>query len=426
MPEMSRRGMRLVTGALCALVGIATITSSAYAQTRFIPALSVTESYDTNVFFITSGQHLQDYVTTFTPQIRGEHKSRLLDAAGQISLPASLYARNPGLNYVSVNTSINLGLDQLTALVDKRWKLSVTEFVTYTPQPPAFFSPLPAVGTSTATTTGTDLSAPANFIRGVQAVRANSLINVAGINNMYILTPVTSLTGSIQHQYMQFGTAFAPVAGQGFFTTNFLTLSAGPQFKVTPRDTVNANFNYQHMSFSQPNGFSSGFNLEGGTVGWSHTFSPKLSAKATGGFTVFSSSSNLQYLGSGQITYQERNTTFTGSYSRSIFPSFFIAATPLLSQVVSASVIHQFTERLSVNGAVNYAKNEAIGSTALQFDSYSGSAGLNYAFAKTWSVSANYIHMVTKNKFNGTNLDFDRDVVSVTIRKEWPDFFQPK
>jgi hypothetical protein len=408
-----------------AILGLAAIASSAYGQTRFIPALSVTEAYDTNVFFVTSGAHLQDYVTTFTPQIRAEHKSRFLDGAGQISLPASLYVRNPGLNYVSVNTSVNVGLDQLTGLIDKRWKLAVSEFVTYTPQPPAFFTPTPAVGSGT-TTSATDLSAPANFIRGVQAVRANSLINVAGIKSQYVLTPVTSLTASIQHQYMRFGTAFAPTPGQGFFTTNFATISAGPQFQVTPRDTVNVNFNYSHMSFSQPNGFSSGFDLEGGTVGWSRTFSPKLSANATGGFTVFSGSSSLQYLGSAQITYQERKTTFIGSYSRSIFPSFFIAATPLLSQVVSASFIHQFTQRLSANGALNYAKNEAIGSTELHFDSYGGSAGLNYAFSKTWSVSANYSHMVTKNAFQGTNFDFDRDVVSVTLRKEWPDFFQPK
>ncbi|MBA2251506.1 MAG: outer membrane beta-barrel protein [Nitrospirales bacterium] len=418
--------MQFLTGLLCgAIFGLAAIVPSAYGQTRFIPSLAVSEAYDTNIFFITSGGNLQDYVTTITPQIRGEHKSRLLDAAGQISLPASLYVRNPGLNYVSVSTSINVGLDQLTSLVDKRWKLSVAEFVTYTPQPPAFFSPTPAGGTGT-TASATDLSAPSNFIRGVQAVRANSLINVASINSRYVFTPVTSLTGSIQHQYMQFGTAFAPAPGQGFFTTHFATISTGPQFQFTPRDTVNVNFNYSHMSFSQPNGFSSGFDLQGGKVGWSRTFTPKLSANATGGFTIFSGSTNLQYLASGQITYQERNTSFIGSYSRSIFPSFFIAATPLLSQVVSASVVHRFTAHLSANGALNYAKNEAIGSTQLQFDSYSGSAGLNYAFSKTWSISANYTHMVIKNAFNGTNFDFNRDVVSVSLRKEWPDFFQPK
>ena len=422
---MSHRGMHFLGGlAYGAILGLAAIASSAYGQTRFIPALSVTEAYDTNVFFITSGAHLQDYVTTFTPQIRGEHKSRFLDGAGQISFPASLYVRNPGLNYVSVSTSVNVGLDQLTGLVDKRWKLSVNDFVTYTPQPPAFFSPTPALAGTTAS--ATDLSAPANFIRGMQAVRANSLINVAGINSQYVFTPVTSLTGSIQHQYMRFGTAFAPVPGQGFFTTHFLTLGAGPQFQVTPRDTVNVNFNYSHMSFSQPDGFSSAFDMQGGTVGWSRKFSPKLSANATGGFTVFAGSSSLQYLASGQITYQERNTTFIGSYSRSIFPSFFIAATPLLSQVFSASLIHQFTSKLSANGSLNYAKNEAIGNTDLQFDSYGGSAGLNYAFSKTWSVSANYTHMVMKNVFSGTNLEFDRDVFSVTLRKEWPDFFQPK
>jgi hypothetical protein len=180
------------------------------------------------------------------------------------------------------------------------------------------------------------------------------------------------------------------------------------------------------MAFSLGDGSTSTFTLQGLTVGWSRTFSPKLSANATGGVTVFSGSGSLQYLASASITYQERNTSFIGSYSRSVFPSFFIAATPLLSQVFSASVIHTFTQRLSATGSLNYATNEAIGNTALQFNSYGGTASINYAIGKTWSVAASYSHLVSKNAFVGTNFEFDRDVFSVTLRKEWPDFFQPK
>jgi hypothetical protein len=419
---MSRHGMQRVTGLLCAAMFSAAIVSSAYGQTRVIPAITVSEAYDTNVYFTTSGGHLQDYVTTTTPQVRVDHKSRLVDGTAQVSIPGSVYVNNPGLNYIATNASFNVGLDQLTGLVDKRWKLTVMDFITYTPQPPAFFTPQPGVGTVTSTTP----QAPENFVRGVQAVRANSLINVGAITSRYVLTPVTTLTAGFQNQYMQFGRSYAATPGAGFFTTMFTTLNAGPQFQVTQRDVINANFNYSNMSFSQGSGSASTFSLEGATVGWSRTFSPKLSANASAGATVFSGGGNLQYLASASVTYQERNTSFIGSYSRSVFPSFFIAATPLLSQVITGAVTHRFTGRLTGSATLNYGKNEAIGSTALQFDTYGASAGLSYAIGKTWSVSANYSHLVTKNTFNGENFNFDRDVISVTFRKEWPDFFQPK
>jgi len=192
---MSRHGMRRVTGLLCAaMVAVAAIVPSAYGQTKVTPAISVTESYDTNVFFTTSGAHLQDYVTTITPQLRGEHKSRLFDASGQVSLMGSVYVRNPDLNYIATTASVNVGLDQLTGLVDQRWKLFFTDYVTYTPQPPAFFTPQAGTGPTASP------QAPENFIRGIQAVRANSLINVAGITSRYVLTSVTTLAGSLQHQ----------------------------------------------------------------------------------------------------------------------------------------------------------------------------------------------------------------------------------
>lgn len=419
---MSRRRMQFVRGVLGALVGIVVIVSSAHGQTRLTPSISVSEAYDTNVFFTTSGTHLQDYVTTITPQLRGDHKSRFMDSTGQISLIGATYVRNPELNYFATNASVNLGLNQLTGLVDQRWKLSVTDYVTYTPQPPAFFSPQATVGSGATTSP----EAPENFIRGLQAVRANSLINIGTVTSQYVLTPVTTLAGAFQHQYMRFGTSFAPTPGAGFFTTTFASLNAGPQFQVTPRDSITVNANYSRMSFSQGEGNTSSFDLQGVTVGWSRTFSPKLSAAATGGVTVFSGGGSLQYLGSASVTYRERNTSFIGSYSRSVFPSFFIAATPLLSQVLSASVVHTFTERVSATGSLNYGKNESIGNAALQFDTYGGSASINYAIAKTWSIYVSYSHMIVKNVFNGTNFDFDRDVVSVTLRKEWPDFFQPK
>jgi|SRR5687768_9004628 hypothetical protein len=422
---MSRHGMQRVTGLLCAaMLSFAAIAPSVYGQTRIIPALSIAERYDTNVYFIGTGQQLEDFVTTVAPQLKMSHEGRLITGTAHVTVTGEAFMRNPGLNYVATNFAVSAVLDRLTGMVDKRWKMAVDNYFTYTPQPPAFFAPLPAgagPGSAVAPT------APENFIRGIQAVRANSLINVFGVTSGYELSPMTSLAGSIRHQYMRFGTAFAPTPGQGFFTTTFTNLTAGPRFRISPRDTVSGNAQYSRMSFSQGDAFSSSFTLMGGTAGWERTWNPKLSTSFTGGATVFTGSSSLQYLASGSVTWSERNTNFILGYSRSIFPSFFAGAVPLLSQVVTGTVFHRFTERLSASGSLNYAKNEgALEATAIQFDSYGGSATLNYAISRTWFVSASYGHTIIKNVFAGQNFGFNRDVVSITLSKEWPDFFQPK
>jgi len=139
----------------------------------------------------------------------------------------------------------------------------------------------------------------------------------------------------------------------------------------------------------------------------------------TGGATVFSPGGNLTYLGGLTLIWREQNTDTTFSYSRSVFPSFFIAAVPLISDVVSLSVLHRFTDKVSGSVTGNYGKNESIEGAQLSFTSYGGSAGLNYAITKRMRASLSYTHTVIKNAFLGQNFNFDRDAVSVSVSYEW-------
>ncbi|WP_447977186.1 hypothetical protein [Candidatus Nitrospira bockiana] len=408
---------------LSALGGIAALGLAlaplVYGQsaTHVTPSLSITERYDTNVFFVQSGKNLEDFVTTLAPRLRVEHDSRLIQASGQVTLVGEIYAINPGLNYIATNASFNANLDKISAMLDKRFTLTVNDSIRYTPQPPAFFTPTPAAQAS-------GLTGPENFIRGIQAVRANSLINIAAVTGAFQFTPTTSVVSSISNQYMRFGTAFAPTPGQGFFTTSFTNVSAGPQFRVTPTDVVSANFNYSNIQFSQGDRFSSSFELQGGTAEWRHEFSKKLVADVTGGVTMFSGNRDLQYVASGLIEYKERHTDYRLSYSRRVFPSFFISAVPLLSQVISAGVVHRFTDRLSVSGSLNYAKNESIPAGVLEFLSYGGTVSVFYSINRNTSLVASYLHNEFSTDFRDNSFSFTRDAISVTLRIEWPDAFK--
>src|SRR5262249_32912424 len=78
--------------------------------TNIIPSITLSERYDSNVYFI-SGGPFEDYVTRVSPQVRVVHMRQLIEARVGGGLTSELYVKNPGLNYVGANGAINLNLD---------------------------------------------------------------------------------------------------------------------------------------------------------------------------------------------------------------------------------------------------------------------------------------------------------------------------
>src|SRR4051794_33059574 len=77
--------------------------ASAQTYPQYIPAIAMTESYDSNVFFNNIPGDKSDFITTITPSIRTDQRGRLINWGGSLLLNGSIYAKNPGLNYISVS-----------------------------------------------------------------------------------------------------------------------------------------------------------------------------------------------------------------------------------------------------------------------------------------------------------------------------------
>jgi hypothetical protein len=185
--KMRRGEIRLLGVLIVAIASMSVPTRPAFAQSQneIIPSISVSERYDSNVYFTQARKNNADYVTTISPMVNIRRQSRLFDLNGMLLASGNFYVRNPTLNYASITASVNASLDSLMARFIKRTTLSVNDYFTYTPQPPAFYAP-PASGAGAG---GSE-----NFARGIQAVRANSLINVFGMNGSYVIDPTVSLS----------------------------------------------------------------------------------------------------------------------------------------------------------------------------------------------------------------------------------------
>lgn len=374
-------------------------------ETTLVPSLSLSERYDSNVFFV-PGMQLEDYVSTARPELKIEHHGRYAEGSLFGGVTAEQYVKNPGLSYIGYQAGLNLDLDRLVRRMSPRVGLEINDYFRYTPNPPSFMAP----------ETGNVVSQA--FVEGIQAARANSYYNLGKAKGTYALTSTTTLAATYTNQVMQFGTRFAsPGVGQ-FFNTMFQTIEAGPEVQVTTRDLATVTYQYQRADFDQ-GGFGNGFDTQGGLVGWRRVLTPTLTGAIAGGAALVQPSNNVQYMGNASLEWKDRDTTAKVEYVRAVRPSFFIGGLPLLNQVVSATVTQQLTERLSLSAYGAYAENESVPDPILKFTSYMGRGALNYQLFKPVVASLSYTYSNYAYELSPRSFDWNRNIVMLTLRAEW-------
>ena len=257
----------------------------------------------------------------------------------------------------------------------------------------------------------------------LQARRANAYSNSGRASAFYELSPLWSLTSSYVDSRVRFGKVLSPPGGQSspgvLLGTTFQTVSSGPVWKVSPIDTLTLSHQYQKVTWGgQASG--RGYSTQGVTAGWTRLLTPALTASVTGGVTVFDRSNNVQYQGSASLVWRGEETNLALSYSRTIMPSFYVAATALMSQMVRATASRHVTEALSLSLSGSYARNESVpDSHVLQFESYAVTPGVMYQISRVLRANLSYTHNLFDRKLFGRGYSFDRDMVLLRLTAEW-------
>lgn len=379
-------------------------------RTTVIPSLRVAQRYDSNVFFVPGG-NLEDFVTTLAPHVRATHRNQWIDAAIGGGATSEIYAKNPGLNYIGGNGSIDLNLDRAMSQLVRGLGLRVSDVISYTPQPPAFAAPIAGSQISEA------------FVQGIQARRANSFTNSAKVEGSYFFSSFMGVVTTYTDRRIRFGRQVATpdgVAQGGFIDTNFQTLTSGLAMNVTPSDTLSLLHQYQKGGFSDPVRGDSAFSTQGALARWSRSVTPSLQVVGDVGFSVISSSGNAYPVGGISLNWQAQYTKVQLSYSRSVAPSFFTLGTPLLSQGVTGSVRRHLSDALSLSLSGSYAINESIPDGALlKFESYAVTPAIEYIIGPRLTATLSYTRSNFQRNFSGQSFDFDRDMIGLNLLAEW-------
>ena len=407
---------------LVVLVSGWTTGTSVLAQTVIIPTLSVSETYDSNVFYtpktlLGPGFKPEDFMTTVIPQVNFAHAGSQVSSTFSVGANITKYVNNPSLDYTGINTAGQLDLKRWANSFSQRISaLSVRGTYQFTPSLSGFGATSGgALGTGYGTT---GVSSPVDT--GLVTNRVSMHNMNVGINGGYDLSRNTSLIASYNYNRLSFGNQSGGINNQ-LFDTDGHVVTTGLSTRITPTDTVGTSATMSHYIQSGDTGGGSGsFTTISGMMNYGKLWTQKLSTSIGGGgiftlpieSTVPGQSVKSQFAPTGTVslTYSSFSEglraagsapgpfdnlprlagslgaggvippgafTTALSYNFSIFPSYAYGAGPMKTHVMGVNARGGITSNLTAQAGLNYSHG-TTSAPASNFDTLGATAGASY------------------------------------------------
>jgi len=405
-----------------ALLAVAIVTilelaqpSTSQAETRYTPSLSLSQRYDSNVYyspaeFIPADKQAWDFVTTLGGNLVVLNKSRLGDTTVSAGVNGSYFTYTPEFSFVSTNVFATSDMSAWTNELLRGLSLKLTDSFLYTPEPPAFLI-------------GGRPEQSDVFGRGIQAYRANTFSNIFSADGDYSFSRSASLRTAYQYSIFRIGqfytSEFAPQGELALFDTTLHSISTGPAFTLEGGDTTYLRYTYTKADTT------SSIPSQGAIQYTAHTIQPEYvtrflrdwTATVSGGGTLVEQGGNRIFF-SGRFSLAndiDRQTRVTFTISRQAAPAYIGAGGAFISNVLQLYVVHRLTRLLHLTVSGNYAQNK---STAIDFklETLIATARLEYKLTRSTqlSLSQEYSHF----SYTGVS-PFDRYATTLMLTTLW-------
>jgi hypothetical protein len=378
----------------------------AFAEMRIVPSVSLTERYDSNVFFtpqsIVPNRTLWDVVTTLSANVNIVEKSRLVGSSLQASTTVNSYVNNRSLNYVAGAGTLSVNLDNLfRQFLGGRGHLQLDDSFSYTPEQPSFLTPKAQGPLETR-------------LIGIQAFRTSSLINSGVLRGSYDITSKVSLNASYLYSIVHFFKSFVNTAGTlAIFDSTTSTASAGTTVAFSSLDIGVLTYLHSSTTF----GPALGFDTDTVMTEYRRKFSAALVGTLNVGVTQIQPGDLREPVGGAALNWTvTENERWQIKYTRGVTANFFAVAAALISQRIDVGVVHQFTKRLALTASVNYALNETTSGPVFRSISYGAEATVSYRWTRHVSSLLSFQHF----NYDYTTYQFDRNVVYFGFSATWP------
>ena len=387
---------------------------SVQAETKFIPSVLFTETYDTNIFFsppqfLPPGTKVADFGSTFGGRGEVLYKEREIEASLRGGGDVTVFAINTGLNYINTYLDGKAKLDSWLQRFVKGGQLRFAETFRYTPQSPSFLT-----GVNAGTVTDP-------FLRGIQTFRANTYAFTTEVQSVVPIYRDLAVDARGAFSFLKIGSILAATGtGAQYFNTNVFSASIGPRYNLTRIDSVI--LAYQPTFFSQT--LTTGgppIDTTTQTVKANYLrMGQNWTLDVGGGVTHVSLGGRAFAVGDLKITTDpDRVTAYRLDLSRRAAPSFFFVSGALISNVGQVAVSHKLSRLLTVEGNVNYGFNETFPVSSVKYTNFTAGARVNYKVTKILMLDLFYNYTDFKFQSPGLNYELPRNVVGFTLSAEW-------
>jgi opacity protein-like surface antigen len=385
------------------------------AETYFIPSLTVSERYDTNIWFapaefLPPGTRLDDFATTVAGGVQALYRERDIEASLTVGGDFNAYVYNPGLNFFTTRLEGYAKLDSWIERLVKGSHLRVADRFRYTPESPGFISGVK----------GSVVDDP--FLRGIQQFRANTWSNTASINaTVPVFRALAADAGYSFSSYRVGSILAAGATGATFFDTTVHNASAGPRYVLSRQDSLSLSFERSqvHQTPSGGSGQQFDFTTQSALLGFERVMQD-WTARISGGITHISGADKAYPVASIRfLTSPERVTAVRLELSRQASPSFFFVNGALISNVGQLAVSRKLSRLLSLEASVNYGLNETVPDASVKFTSFTAGAGLKYKLTKVMILDFYYNYNDFKTEQVGSAFEVIRNVVGFSLTAEW-------
>jgi hypothetical protein len=342
VPRLPSARSVLTGGVAIALVLHASLPLSAQGPVRpasppapgwvFTPAISVAESWDTNVLLASEGNERSgDFLTAITPRgalgFRGRHVTFHVDYRGSYQLYQEL-------------TQLNAFDQRATAAYTYRISPAVNIFARN--------------GLSKSPTTD-DIDLP-----GVRFRRQGVLLNDTRSGVEARLNRRTTMTAAYAFQWVEFDEEDVIVTVDGLRRGGHAHGGSGQvDYVLMPRVTVGGEFETRHATVDELRQFDVQNML--GTVGW--RFRERMELSAGAGYAWLATSQTGGRRGAPafriSLTGAGRQLAWNVGYRRSFLPSFGFGGTHQ-NEEFNAGVLAPITRRLDLSGSLSVRENDPL------------------------------------------------------------------
>ena len=369
-------------------------TESIAAQTwQLRPTLSVSETYNSNIFSNTN--ETEDFITGIGANINTTYSGTNTELQANYTATWNSYANYPELNVVTHDGRINIDMARWFSRYFRGIRISVSEDFSYTPDLRDYYYDAEREGSASLS----------NY--GIRTGRDDSFRNAASINMRFPL----SQNQDMSLRYSNLLTEFSdPELADNM--TNILSIGTS---YTTRQDTLYGDIGIRNSTLDEVD-----VNSYFITTGLRHRFSPVTQGEfSVGGDMIDSGAGDTSSLRGGlRFSKTSEFITYHIGYSRELNTVSGVSTSPVVSQTAFMNMSVTHTRQFSSNIGATYTINQSLNGDDVDIKSYNVSAGAIYAM-RTWLTGSVSISHFVQDSEVTSEQDIERNLIMFKVAVSW-------